>query len=99
VGQTQGSRAVFVGPVRNVDDQVHAGSLVPRLAFVRFCLRRERVDQKPIPRYAPTAFDRETEGRVQMLLFGVASAAERVERFLEAFANAGENRRIAQREA
>ena len=46
-----------------------------------------------------TAFDRETEGRVQMLLCDAVSAAERVERFLEALANAGENRRIAQREA
>ena len=36
---------------------------------------------------------------VSILLVDVVSAAERVERFLEALANAGENRRIAQRVA
>lgn len=46
-----------------------------------------------------TAFDRETEGRIQCFFPTVALAAERIEGFFEGLANAGENRRVAQRVA
>jgi hypothetical protein len=50
-------------------------------------------------REAPQRVKRHSSSDVSRFTNDVVSAAERVERFLEALANAGENRRIAQRVA